>query len=299
MKTAAIIGCNWGITYIPVLQKYGLEITGLVDSHAGKARQKANEFGVPLGTDKLTEIGQPDLVIIATPARTHAEIASGLSVDCKILMEKPAVGWQGDPTALLQIPGPIWVNYAFSQLRTAQHIGERFSDSPAKIRLSTQVNLPLRFSIHQWFFEVCSHPLSWLLHLTGRHHKNRVIAKDNGLEVALWCGPHQVSVDLRVGGQPGIYHQLNIRQEDRHLEISGFYEPNRPWRYLPVILNGQPISAGEYSAQDCWLEANARAIWRILECFEDPQKTDKWLMEGGYDLEKSLWLEATINNCHA
>ena len=76
---AAVIGTSFGVlTHLRALRNAGFEVHALVGRNPEKTAERAARFGVPHATTRLEEaLALPgvDLVTIATPPHTHAEIA--------------------------------------------------------------------------------------------------------------------------------------------------------------------------------------------------------------------------------
>lgn len=82
------------------------ELVSVVDTHADRAERAAKEFGCAGLTDSTELIGRIDAVSVATPAATHAKVATPLleaGVPC--LVEKPLALAPADITRMIAAAG--------------------------------------------------------------------------------------------------------------------------------------------------------------------------------------------------
>ena len=91
---AAVIGTSFGVlTHLRALRNAGFEVHALVGRNPEKTAERAARFGVPHATTRLEEaLALPgvDLVTIATPPHTHAEIAiAACEAGKHVMCEKP------------------------------------------------------------------------------------------------------------------------------------------------------------------------------------------------------------------
>ncbi|WP_238013282.1 Gfo/Idh/MocA family oxidoreductase [Dactylosporangium sp. AC04546] len=91
---AIVVGTGFGLrVHVPALRAAGFEVAALVGQDAGRTARRAARVGVPAGFDTLPaalEATGADVVTIATPPDTHAELA-GLAVAAgrHVICEKP------------------------------------------------------------------------------------------------------------------------------------------------------------------------------------------------------------------
>lgn len=169
---AAIIGCNWGQIYIQGLRQHGVEVVALCGLPKEQAEVVARQHQVSFATDSVARLLESDLaldlVVLATPAVTHAALLSQL-VGLAVICEKPLFGLNSVPLTQGAIGESVWVNYAFAFLDSAQQIAQLKPRLGAiqRLELFCEYDLSLNFSPAQWWLEVASHPLSFLVHLFG------------------------------------------------------------------------------------------------------------------------------------
>jgi hypothetical protein len=268
LQTAAIVGLHWGLVHLRGLREAGCQIVALAAQHGDTAAMVAAREGIARGTADVTSLNEVDLVVIATPAATHAGLIRALPGP-RLICEKPLLGLTGSPDDLPATDGRMYVNYAFAFLATARDIDGIVAErgAPERIALDVSVHLPLDFTAEQWFLEALSHPLSWLLlrhgppSLTGRTVAPEAVA------VELRAGDVPMRARLQVGGEPGIHQRVAMQWGRDVLLMRGRYRPEQPWSYDPVLLNGLPINGGESSPTDCWLDANAASVRAIVGRF--------------------------------
>ncbi|GGA65124.1 hypothetical protein GCM10011369_03170 [Neiella marina] len=291
IETAAIIGTHWGLVHLPTLQSQGITITALVSKDLPRAKQVATDHQIAMVTDQLEQIGQPDLVIVATPAVTHAAVIQAFP-NSHIFCEKPVVGPYGNPADLPAWADRVLINYAFNQLDSARCVMAQHL-IPTHIQLQSSVNLSgFNFDAVQWFFEVTSHPLSWLIHWLGPPTlEQRRIDRDQ-IELRLRCGDTSIDIDFKVGGKPGIHHQFDMATASGSLTLNGYYQPGHPWRFEPVVLAQKPLNQGEFIDNDCWLRANQRSLLLALDCFNGRLSRAEAICQGAFSLSKALTIES-------
>ncbi|WP_411992416.1 Gfo/Idh/MocA family oxidoreductase [Agarivorans sp. DSG3-1] len=294
INTAAIIGSNWGMVHVDALKQRGLKIVSLVDLDLAKAQQIAQQHNIAHACNHIQHVPAVDLVLIATPALSHQQVIQHFK-DSAIICEKPLLGLSQVDNNFTW-PQRLWVNYAFSQLASAKQLDSLLSgySQPAHVRLNSQVNLPLNFTLEQWFLETTSHPLSWLLHRFGKPSQQKKTVDGQRLKLQLQAGKHLIDVDFSLGGPAGIFHQIDITIGQDSLSLNGEYVPGKPWRFSPVMLNQQAQNQGEYSPQDCWIEANQRSSQKMIEQFRGNISHADFLEQGGFDASKALWLEQAL-----
>lgn len=268
VRTAAIVGLHWGLVHLRGLREAGCEVVALAAQDAETARDIAAREGVPSGTADIASLNAVDLVVIATPAATHAALIAALP-EPALICEKPLLGITGSRAELPPTAGRMYVNYAFSFLQTARCIDGVLADigTPDAVLLDVAVNLPLVFTAEQWFLEAASHPLSWLLLRHGPPTVLRRSVAADEVVVDVRAGAVPLRVRLHVGGEQGIHQQVRIDGDGHHLQMRGRYRPGEPWSYDPVLLDDRAVNEGEWSSSDCWLDANAASARAIVDRF--------------------------------
>lgn len=242
---AAVVGVNWGRVHISALREAGLEVVAVVAQDPTGAHRAATETGVPQALD-LPSLHTLDLDVIsvATPATTHHRIISELP-DVPVICEKPAVGT--GPLRTFTRRSPVRVNYAFPWLRSARVAGEIGGVRGA--RVVCEHDLPGRRG--EWFFELATHPLSWLVTLLG----------EPGVEGgSLICGDVPVAVTVRHRpGLSGLRTTVELDTDSGAVEVVGQYRIGGDWVYT-ASLGGTALTDPETGPPDPWYTANARSI---------------------------------------
>lgn len=291
VKTAAIVGLNWGLVHLRGLREAGCDVVALAAADEDRARRIAAREGVESATSDLRSLSGIDLVVVAVPADSHAAVLRQLP-DPLLICEKPVLGVRTPIADLPETRGRMFVNYAFGFLataRTAAAVIDRLGD-PRAAAVEVQVGLESGFSSVEWFLEAASHPLSWVLSVLGAPTVvSRRIHRD-GVDVRLRAGSCEVAVRLRLGGDDGISQRLTFRWPDHDMVVRGGFRPGHRWRYEAVQLDGQRINEGEWSASDCWLDANAASVRAMVAAFRgQPADADRL-----FDARRALWIERTV-----
>lgn len=296
MRTAAIVGTNWGLIHLATLRDAGLDVVALAGTSFDRTRAIAEREGVSGASTDLARLADVDLVVVATPASTHADVLRRLAVP-HIVCEKPIIGIDGSPQDLPETGHRVFVNYAFAFLDSARLAADLINDSGgmAAARLECSVNLPQDFDVPQWFLEVASHPLSWLLHMSGPPHVRSRHQSATGLSLELTCSDVEIDVDFTVGGPAGIHQDIEVcARSGATIGLSGRYVPGQPWEYDPVTVDGQQRNAGESGEPDCWMQANRRSVTTMIDVFRGDLDRSAALASGLFDIRKALWLERTL-----
>ena len=94
MTGVAVVGTGFGCyTHVRALRAAGFEVLALVGRDPAKTAQRAALFDVPRAARSLSEalaVSGVDAVTIATPPRTHAELAlEAIAADRHVICEKP------------------------------------------------------------------------------------------------------------------------------------------------------------------------------------------------------------------
>lgn len=279
ITTAGIVGLHWGLVHLRTLRGAGCEVVALASTNLDEARAAADREGVPRAHGSAAELDDCDVVVVATPAASHITVVAALPSPA-IVLEKPLVGLAGDPSAFGRT-SDLYVNYAFSFLASAgaaAQVLERLGP-PVRADLTVSVDLPLRFNAAQWVLEATSHPLSWLVGRLGTPALRSADVGQGRVDLELELSGTAATVSTVVGGEPGIHQHLRLRWSDgQELELRGAYRPGQPWAYEPVLLGGEAITAGEWTATDCWLDAQAASVAAMVDAFRggpvDPRLFD-------------------------
>ena len=91
---AVVVGTNFGVlTHVRALRQAGFDVRALVGRDPDKTRERADLFDVPVATTSLDEalaVPGVDVVAIATPPHTHAQIAlASIAAGKHVVCEKP------------------------------------------------------------------------------------------------------------------------------------------------------------------------------------------------------------------
>jgi dTDP-4-dehydrorhamnose reductase len=298
VTTAAIIGSNWGLIHLNPLRSYGVQVETLFDLDLSIAQKKSKELSIPTGTNQLENVEGPDIVVIATPAQTHVDLINRFQ-NSFIICEKPLIGWQGDSKPLPRVNNRIWVNYAFPHLEDMRSIQAILADEDIQeIRLNSSVNLPLQFSLEQWFLETASHPLSGLLNTLG---EPKVISRNflkTKIQITLIASRTPIHIEFEMGGREGIFHEMKLIAKDKVWLLPAQYEPGQNWKFGPITLNDEHYSNHEETKSDPWLDANAQSIQQLLNVYTQRLTTQQAKELGSFDVEKSLWIEDCLSSSY-
>lgn len=299
VRTAAIVGLNWGLVHLRGLRESGCDVVALAAADEDQAHAVAAREGVPRGTSDVASLNDVDVVVVATPAATHTDVINALPKPF-LICEKPILGLRGDRHRLPRsTKGRLLVNYAFGHLATARAVTGVVADLgvPERTELQVDVELPLEFSVQEWFLETASHPLSWLLHLYGNPAVLSRTLSHTSVTIEMLAGEAApLTARMLLGGEPGIHQRVDLLWASHSLSLAGRYRPGQPWQYDPVLLDGQAITGGESSPTDCWMDANAASVRSMLAVFRGGTSWDAGLANGLFDVDKALQLEAVLQD---
>lgn len=104
---AVVVGTGFGVlTHLRAMRAAGIEVLALVGRDGAKAHDRAQRFGVPLGTDDLdAALALPgvDIVAVATPPHTHASIVlAAVAAGKHVVCEKPFARDRDEAAAMLR-----------------------------------------------------------------------------------------------------------------------------------------------------------------------------------------------------
>jgi hypothetical protein len=281
-----VIGANWGRIHVKALREAGVDVVALVSQDEREARETAAAMDIPAALADPAELAALDLdvVTIATPARTHADVLAAVP-DVPVICEKPAVGL----SPLRPVPegrsSPVWVNYAFGFLdasrRAADHLHRLGSITSAHVVSSYE--LPhLAFTPEEMFMELVPHPWSWLVRLFGAPEPRSRWGREEDagdVRVAVECGDVPVRLEsIPEPGLDGIRHDVVIEGVSAVMTLGGSYRSGSSWRFDPPTLMHRPHATlpgdartdperfgdVETAPPDPWYRANARSIGAAL-----------------------------------
>jgi predicted dehydrogenase len=103
--TVGIIGLGFGRAHIPAFQANGCDVVALCQRDQAAAKKVAETYGVPHVFERwesMLERAHPDIVVIATPPRLHAEIAArAFAGGAHVLCEKPLAMTRAEAAAMV------------------------------------------------------------------------------------------------------------------------------------------------------------------------------------------------------
>lgn len=145
LRAAAIgvgsLGRHHARNYAELAREGRVEFVGVCDSNPETAAQIAAEHSAPSFTDWRELLGKIDVVSIATPTETHAEIACAfLEQGVHTLVEKPISLSLAEADRMIAAADKSGAKLMVGQL-------ERFN--PAMVALRPHVTNPLYFEIHR------------------------------------------------------------------------------------------------------------------------------------------------------
>lgn len=145
LRAAAVgvgsLGRHHARNYAELARHGRIEMVGACDNDPGTAERVAADNGCSAYTDWRELTGRVDLVSIATPTETHAEIACAfLEAGVHVLVEKPIA------TSLADADRMIAASERSGASLMVGHL-ERFN--PAMVALRPRVTKPLYFEIHR------------------------------------------------------------------------------------------------------------------------------------------------------
>ncbi|HVU71808.1 MAG TPA: Gfo/Idh/MocA family oxidoreductase [Mycobacteriales bacterium] len=93
-RGVVVVGTGFGCRiHVPALREAGFDVVGLVGADADRTRRRADRAGIAHAGTSLTEalrVPHADVVIVATPPDTHAELAEeAVAAGRHVLVEKP------------------------------------------------------------------------------------------------------------------------------------------------------------------------------------------------------------------
>ena len=291
---AGIIGSNWGLVHLAPLRGAGVEVVALCGQDAANTARVAAREGIARWHTNAAELQDLDLIVIATPAASHPQLLA-LFPHQFVICEKPLLGIAHPLSRAASLPRQrVWVNYAFAFLDCARAAAAALAQiGPLqRVRVESTVNIPLTFSWPQWFMEVASHPLSWVLHQLGPAWPRAIRPLPQGHLVEAWW-PSGTTGEFVVGHQPqaGIHHRLQLVGEGGTLELEGLLNWGEQWRYGPLRINGKPLELAESGTGDPWIRANHDAVTALVAVARGHTGHSQALANGLFDLDKALWVE--------
>lgn len=273
---AAVIGTGWGAVHVAALREAGVEVVALVGRDPHRTGDAARRMGVgqALGDVASLEDLDLDLITVATPADTHAEVIRQLP-DIPVLCEKPAVGLASLTGQPPDRSAPVWVNYAFAFLEVATQAATHLAGIGAitSVDIVSGHDLPdAAFPEEQMFLEVAAHPWSWVVALLGAPdpQARRLTAPEGEVALRTVCAAVPVTVaSVHRPGLTGLSHSVDIRGSEGVISLAGTYRVGHEWQFDPPLIirpDGSRVRLGgpETGPGDPWYRANARAIEAVV-----------------------------------
>lgn len=135
------LGRHHARNYAELAREGRVEMVGACDSDPETSERVAGDIGCAAFTDWRELIGQVDVVSIATPTETHADIAcSFLRAGVNVLVEKPIAATLADADRIIA---------AAESSGAALMVGHLERFNPAMVALRPRVTRPLYFEIHR------------------------------------------------------------------------------------------------------------------------------------------------------
>ncbi len=94
---AGVVGINWGRVHIHGLRLAGVTVEAVCARDPVALRQVAEKEKIPRATTTPADLTDLDLVVVATPADTHAHLLT-LFPDQPVICEKPLLAAGQRPT---------------------------------------------------------------------------------------------------------------------------------------------------------------------------------------------------------
>ncbi len=289
-----IVGTHWGRVHCGTFRRYGHEIAMLVGRDAEATRRAAEEERVALGTTDIDALEAIDVVVIATPAKSHAHFVRRFGHKI-VLCEKPLFGLEmpEDAEALAGHPR-LFVNYAFPFLENAAALRTRLRELGRlrNVDVTVEVNLDQRRPRERWLTEIAVHPLSFVVHLLGEVERTEAPAHCD----LAFRSEHCVT-EVRVGAapEPGIDYRLRFVGTDGSAELEGAYRVGGAWSYAPLRINGHEVTSREDSiGRDVWYEANCRSVGAMLDVVEARCSIEDAKARGLFDGRAALALDRLL-----
>jgi len=303
LRTAGIVGVNWGVVHLYNLRSAGVRVVALCATDLAKAGALAAEHGVEHATTDVAELEGLDVVVIATPVETHAGLLRRFE-STNVICEKPVFGRLLREGEHLPASRSTFVNYAFGFLDAARALEGRVAEfgTLRAVRLTSRAALPGGWGPARWFLETASHPLAWILLRGGEPRVIERTVRAHGIELRLVVDGAfgldtlgtEVVVEFRLGGDPGIHHEVRVEGDRRVASFDGGFRPGHPWRFSPVWLDGRAISPPEESPEDPWLRANARSVEAMLSAFRGGVEASDAAPLGLFDVARALRIERAL-----
>jgi predicted dehydrogenase len=300
-----IIGTSWGRLHCGTFRRHGHEIVALLGRDAEKTRRIAAEEGVPAGGTDPSVLEGAELIVVASPADTHAEYVARFAAR-PLFCEKPLFGRAPDPPLHALVAGArLWVSYAFGFLESAGRIRRMVQEGQLgdleEVQVSVRVALGEARPAGHWLGEVAVHPLAFVQELVGP--MTAVSAQGGARAVAHYrfaAGQRAVSLEVAPAAAPGIEIAIALQGTRGRLLLEGGYQPAAGWSFAPLQLNGAATGPPEQSSHaDVWFEANCRCVGTMLDVLEGRIGATEAAGRGLFDGERALAVDAAVAGARA
>ena len=278
---AVVLGKGWGQVHVRALREHGVDVVGLGGRPQSQAETEtvARSLDIPhaVSTPDQVRALAPDLVTLATPASTHADLL-GEYAELPVICEKPLLGLHGDPGVLQRRQAATFVTYGFAFLEVAEWLATAVATAGAtrRVHVETTYDLPSDLTPDEWVLEAASHPLSFVTHLVGPPTFAQSGHVPHGRRLELLASQVPITVvSRREAGIDGMAHSVTVETDEATFAVRGSFEMGGPWTYGPVRRDGEAISDVEADVRgglDCWHRATSAAIGAAVRTIATPSQ---------------------------
>ena len=290
-----IVGTGWGRTHVGTVRACGGEVAVIVGRDPDKTRHVAREEGVAIGTTDLAALDDVDVIVIASPTPSHAAIVQRFAHK-PMICEKPLLSAAPDDAVARAIrAAPLYVNYAFSFLDTAECLAQRVRSGALgtidRIDLRVGVSLDGSKDPGHWRLDVGSHPVAWLASVFGPFDAAAEETGEGDTRVLALGGPGP-TLRLSTGraARPGIEYAVELHGTRGRATLEGTYRVGGTWSFRATA-DDAPLGPVETSGErDVWYAANCRSVAAAMRALSGGARDDR-LVDGtaALRLEAPLW----------
>ena len=293
---AGVIGGNWGRVHVAGLRRAGCHVTALVAHDTTIASTIAAEEQIPDHGSDIAILRSCDLVTIATPTATHLDFLQRLQ-NKTILCEKPLGLTPENRFAFTELMQKnIFISYPFLHLECSKALTNAINNGELgelrRITLVVGVNLPYPKTPVEWFVEDVVHPFSLLFSLFDEFSFQGVqFGEGNNLSVQFLCQGALFDILLCDWPTPGLHFDLTLVGSKNAYQLGGGFRPERGWWFNPLLADDLPITQGEPTAKNPWIEANYQVIAKIVARAQNSAKGESIKECGLFDLQRACQME--------
>lgn len=288
----AIIGAHWGRTHVGTFRAAGCEIIALMTRDRAEAQRVAAAEDIPVGTDDPDALDSADIIVIASPADTHAHYLERFSRHW-VWCEKP-LGTTSPPRH-----DRAFVNYAFPFLDSARTLARTDLGTVRRALVQVGVNLDTELPGPEWLREVGCHPLAWIQQQFGTLRPAAHVVRDGQLGALFHTRDALVDVALYRLPARGIRYVIEFLGDVGIGRLAGAYSPEQGWRFAPVTVDGEAIAAGEPAGvedtEDVWYRANRRAAGAFCQLVQGRMDRASAATEGLFSLQDAMRLKVALD----